>query len=239
MLKEVPLTLFTTEQLIPFSDRVVKLTTPPMDAILAKRLERVDGANKVLTISYKKGTKSHFTPILSIKDADRDDGYKCIKFGVLSASNSLNPVKRAAGKRVLEVLKKHNTTLYNLSYVSQSSEMKSLKLDLEEYKDDIATIGLTEDYEAMKTAMEDFEKVYKEKTEVESAEDTPNTREAKRLLIKELILLFRQVQILEEDEELGIDTLVTKYNELISNTLKVIRAQQTRKENNSESKDSE
>ncbi|MGB3467062.1 MAG: DUF6261 family protein [Cyclobacteriaceae bacterium] len=228
MIIEFPISSMESDDLITTSDRLFNVTSEAHRTILANRLQPLKGASDDLAKALNKNNKSGYTPLLVEADKDRDDAYRCMKFGVLSATYNKDETIRAAGKRLLTVLKSHNTTLYNLSYVSQTAEMKSLKLDLDEMTDDLATVGLATEFQDMKDTMVAFEILHTAKTKEKSNSNLPLVAESKQQLSRQLILLLRQVEILEEDKVEGIEALVNDYNETISTIMSAVRARKTR-----------
>ena len=202
MLVEFPVTSMESEDLITTNERLFKVTSDPFSTMLSNRFLKTNAASENLAKALNKNNKSGYTPRLASADNVRDDGYRCIKFAVLSATFNQDPAIKAAGKRLLTVLKSHNTTLYSLGYVSQTADMKSLKLDLDEMTKDLPLVTVS-----------------------------------KQELSRQLIMLLRQVQIMEDDEVEGIDELVNNYNETITTIMSAVKARKTREQNTSSTDD--
>ena len=138
---------------------------------------------------------------------------------------------REAGDDLLDIIKRHNSTLYDMSYVAQSAEMKSLRAELEENRATVKQASVQPLLAEMTEAMDRFDTLYQEKLDAESGKSLPLVRETRRELAKQLGLLLNQVEILQEDEEEGVDVMIGKFNDIITDTMTTVRARQTRQEN--------
>ena len=234
MLNDISVSIMVPEELTVFSDRVTAVTGPPFDVILGKRITSITLGSRNLTNAINRDKKSPFTPVLAKWDNRRDNSFRSYNFAVLSAVFNNTPEISKAGKKIQEVIIRHDPSLYRLGYVAQSAKMKSLTQELDELTADMESANVMEQYTAMKDDMAAFNEVLKQKDEAESGMKVPGKEESKKELSRQIILLMRQVQILIEDQEDGIESLVEKYNEVISSTMAQVRARITREENNSD-----
>ncbi|MGB3466527.1 MAG: DUF6261 family protein [Cyclobacteriaceae bacterium] len=233
MLNELSVSSLIPEELVTLSDRLVTATTPPYDAVLAKRTEKVKMFSGFLTDAINRKKTSEFTAVLAQTDHERDNAFRSFNFAVLSAVyNNVTEISKA-GNILREVIKRHNPSLYRLGYVAQTTEMKSLKQELDKLSEVLTNAGVKSQYDQMTASMAAFNQVFKEKTEAESGPKKPGLGESRKKLSEKIILLLRQIQIFIEDEEDGIESLVDKYNEVISSTMALAKARKTRGNNNS------
>ena len=234
MLQDLSVSSMISEELTTFSDQVIAVTVPPFDAILTNRINKVKMYSAFLANAINRDKKSEFTPLLAKRDNERDNAFRSFNFAVLSAVFNNNPEINTAGKKIQEVIKRHDPSLYRLGYVAQTAEMKSLKLELDKSPEAIEAANVKSQYDSMKDSMVAFDLVNKQKTEAESGEKAPGIGASKKQLSRYIILLFKQIQILEEDEEEGIETLVKNYNKVINSTMALVKARKTRDDNKSD-----
>ena len=231
MLTKLPITLLTSGELLTTADRLISAIEKPLTTVLKTRIDKAREASGQLAKALNKDRSSDFTPKLSEADQQRDNAYRSLRYAILSASYRPDEKLKSAAVELLDILKRHHSTLYDLGYIAQSAEMKSLRSELEQNKTTLEQAALQPLMTEMTEAMESFDSLYQEKLDVESGTNLPLVSETRAALAKQLNLLFGHLEIMLEDEQEGIAELVEKFNEVISDTMTTVRARQTRLEN--------
>lgn len=231
MLTKLPITLLTSGELVTTADRLISAIDAPLATVLKTRIDKVREASGQLAKALNKDRSSDYTPKLSEADQRRDDAYRSFRHAILSASYRPDEELRAAAGELLDILKRHHSTLYDLGYVAQSTEMKSLRTELEQNKAAVKQAAVQPLLVEMTEAMEHFDALYQEKLDVESGINLPLVSETRTTLAKQLNLMFSHIEIMLEDEHEEVDSLVEKFNSVITDTMTTVRARQTRLEN--------
>ena len=232
MLKNFSVSNHTSEELIFVGNQFNRVTQGPVRAGLEVRLTKVGLWTESLTQAINQTQASDFTPLLALADNRRDNAYRALKFCVLSAMYRESEAMRLAAETIESILKRHNTKLYELGYVAQTTEMDSITLDLDKVTDEIATIGMTEIYEEMKEAMTNFSFLYDARQQAQAKNKMPLVSESKKELSRQMIQLLRQVSIFYDDDPEAMKPLIDVYNEIITEVTAKARARQTRNKNN-------
>ena len=97
MLKNIPITLLTSSELVATADRIVSAIDEPLAGVFQNRIKKIKEASTQLTMALNKDRSSDYTPMLAEADQQRDDAYLALKHGVLSAT--YRPGWSAAGSR--------------------------------------------------------------------------------------------------------------------------------------------
>ncbi len=231
MLRTLPLSRLTTNELVITADRIVSAIDEPLTAVFETRTKKIGEASGQLLTALNADRSSDYTARLADADQQRDDAFRSLRHGILSVTLRADAALRAAGHELLDILRRHNSRLYSLSYVAQSAEMKSLLKELEENRTAVKRAALQALLAEMKEAMDRFDTLYQEKVDAESGKNLPVVKENREKLARQLSLLLDHVAILLDDEEDGVATLVEKLNDIITDTVTVLRARQTRQEN--------
>ena len=231
MLIELSVSNLIPQEMITCCDQIVTASMSSTDPVLGRRIEALTMYSDLMTDAIKRGKKSEFTPVLSQMDELRDNGFKSFFHGVMSAVFSSNVEISAAGKKLKEIIERHDTAIHRLGYMAQTAEMKSLKQEIDKTPELVDKALVDRQYEEMKESMAAFDLVRSQKTESEDKEKAPGITICKKLLGRQLNLFFYQVSLMVEDKVEGVDSLVNKYNEIISSTMAIARARQTRQQN--------
>lgn len=231
MLTKLPITLLTSSELVTTADRLISAIDETLATVLKIRIDKAREASGQLAKALNKDRSSDYTPKLAEADQQRDDAFRALRYGILSASYRPDENIKSSAGELLDIFKRHNTTLYDLGYVAQSTEMKSLRSDLEQNRAALKKAAVQPLMTEMTEAMEHFDALYQEKLDVESGINLPLVSETRTALAKQLNLLFGHVEIMLEDEQEGVTSLVEKFNEVITDTMTTVRARQTRSEN--------
>ncbi len=145
--------------------------------------------------------------------------------------------EQTAYKQLWAVIEKVGTRLYDEGYIEQSGRLKTLfqEMDKEDKKTAMATLGITQRYEKLKTAQQNFKEVYNERLEEDAQKNYPTiskSRAALSPLVKDLIPVLRYIaRTADTDTDLSWVALINEQTDTIKAQ---IAARKTRKENGEE-----
>lgn len=144
------------------------------DPALTKFKEKLSAVNNNLTLALNQEKKSKFTGILETLDDKRDNNFRCLKGHAEADTFNEDGIISAAADRIVRILENHGLRLYALSYEKESSALHSLFIDLDTdvMQADLATLGLTDKYIALKNAQTTFSAAYLERSADASTKDT-------------------------------------------------------------------
>lgn len=227
MIKQLSHSALTSEELVKTAERLIQaVTDPTLKDILERRIEKTrDAANK-LSEALNESLSSVHASRVQQADVQRDDAFQAFKYGVLSASYRSEPKIKGAGETLVEIVRKHGFSLYNLGYIAQSEAMRNLMDDLSSMKNQISASGVADLLGEMVNANEVFNEIYHEKLDKEISRETPQLVVRKAELSKQVTLFLNHAELLEEDREKGVKTLVEKLNEVIVEVMHEARTRQ-------------
>lgn len=227
MIKQLSHSALTSEELIKTAERLIQaVTDPTLKDTLERRIEKTrDAANK-LSEALNESLSSVHASRVQQADVQRDDAFQAFKYGVLSASYRSEPKIKGAGETLVEIVRKHGFSLYNLGYIAQSEAMRNLMDDLSSMKNQISASGVADLLGEMVNANEVFNEIYHEKLDKEISRETPQLVVRKAELSKQVTLFLNHAELLEEDREKGVKTLVEKLNEVIVEVMHEARTRQ-------------
>ena len=227
MIKQLSHSALTSEELVKTAERLIQaVTDPTLKDTLERRIEKTrDAANK-LSEALNESLSSVHASRVQQADVQRDDAFQAFKYGVLSASYRSEPKIKGAGETLVEIVRKHGFSLYNLGYIAQSEAMRNLMDDLSTMKGHITASGVADLLGEMVNANEVFNEIYHEKLDQEISRETPQLVVRKAELSKQVTLFLNHAELLEEDREKGVNTLVDKLNEVIVEVMHEARTRQ-------------
>ncbi|MEQ8904499.1 DUF6261 family protein [Ekhidna sp.] len=227
MLKQFSHSLLTSEELVVIAERLIQaVSTSGLKDTLGNRIKKTTDASSVLSDTLNKGLSNVHASRVQQADLLRDDAFQAFKYGVLSASYRTETSIKQAGEKLVEVVRKRGFSLYNLGYIAQSEAMRSLVEDLERCADEISHAGVADLLEEMLNAHESFDKIYHEKTTENTKNEPPQVVVWKTELSKQITLFLNHVELLEEDKEEGVETLVDKLNIIITDMMQEAKERQ-------------
>ncbi|GAB4231506.1 MAG: hypothetical protein Tsb0034_03900 [Ekhidna sp.] len=227
MLKQLSHSLLTSEELVKTAERLIQAVSKPTHKdILKKRIEKTREASNLLSDALNESLSNVHASRVQQADLQRDDAFQAFKYGVLSASYRPDGPVKMAGEALVEIVRKHGFSLYNLGYIAQSEAMRNLMSDLSSRKHEISNSGVADLLEEMVSANEHFNEIYHEKLDEGIGRETPQLVVRKAELSKQLTLFFHHVELLEEDKEAGIPELIETLNEIITEVMKQARGRQ-------------
>ncbi len=220
MLKQFSHSLLTSEELVVLAERLIQtVNSSPLKSTLENRIKKTTDASNVLSEALNESLSNVYASRVQQADLVRDDAFQAFKYGVLSASYRTEPGIKKAGEKLVEIVRKRGFSLYNLGYIAQSEAMRSLVEDLNKCSAEISHAGVADLLEEMLNAHEQFNQVYHEKISDGSTSETPQVVVWKTELSKQITLFLNHVELLDEDKEEGIESLVDKLNNIITDMM--------------------
>lgn len=227
MLKQFSHSSLTSEELVVIAERLMQVVnTTSLKDTLENRIKKTTDASNVLSESLNESLSNVYASRVQQADLIRDDAFQAFKYGVLSASYRTEPSIKAAGEKLVEIVRKRGFSLYNLGYIAQSEAMRSLVEDLNKCAQEISRAGVADLLEEMLNAHDQFNEVYHEKINEGSQSETPQVVVWKTELSKQITLFLNHVELLEEDQEDGVEKLVDKLNTIITDMMKQAKDRQ-------------
>ena len=227
MLKQLSHSLLTSEELVKTAERLIQCgKNSSLKEVLDKRIKKTAEASNQLSEALDESLTNIYASRVQQADLLRDDAFQAFKYGVLSASYRSEPAVKMAGETLVEIVRKHGFSLYNLGYIAQSEAMKSLMGELSKCMSEISSSGVADLFEEMINANDHFNEVYHEKLDDEAGKETPQIVVGKREVSKQITLFLNYVELLEDDREKGIKDLVDELNQIITDIMEEARGRQ-------------
>ena len=130
--------------------------------------------------TYKQENQSEISTKLLELDARRDQAIVCLRMISEGYARHPQPALAAAGAQVLECINKYGTRLYSLNYSAETTVLNNIARDLQASPDctkAIQDMHLEDVVKEMNKANQEFEKVFIQRLEETSREETQSTRE--------------------------------------------------------------
>lgn len=227
MLKQLSHSLLTSEELIKTAERLIlSVSNSSLKEKLARRIKKTTEASGILSEALNESLSNVYAARVQQADLVRDDAFQAFKYGVLSASYRQEKVVKEAGESLVEVVRKHGFSLYDLSYIAQSEAMKNLMMELNNRSYEISHSGVADLLAEMASANEEFNQIYHEKLQENPGKETPHIVVSKSELSHQITLFLNHVELLEEDKEQGVKDLVQSVNWVIDEAMKAARERQ-------------
>jgi hypothetical protein len=221
-------------RLITAIEAIVAINT----GIVAKALSFLKDWNQKFVMAVNRSQKNGYTDILKEKDKRRDDAFRAMRDVVLGNARSLDAAKRKAAKRLLEIFKRNNWTLYMDGYQDESAEINQLISELEN-PDSLAaikTLNITDLYEDVKTSQKEFEDAFYSKANETTKEDFAIITEIRPKLMSSLADLLDRIgsDAKFADNGNGYKELVNTINNILTETDTIAKSRITRGNGNDE-----
>jgi hypothetical protein len=199
---------------------------------VAKVLPILIEFNKKFVLAVNRSQKNAFTDILKAKDKRRDDAFRSIRDVVLGYARCLNDIKRTAAKRLLEIFKRNNWTLYIDGYQEESAELNQLISEMEnkESQDSIKTLNINDLYDDIKSTQKDFEDAFYSKANETTKEDYAIITEIRPKLMSNLTDLLQRIgsDAKFADDGNGYKELLNTINNILTETDTIAKSRITR-----------
>lgn len=215
-LKYIALSTLTPQESLIFSHQLVAHTIAPFDILMAPRINVILQHIDLLARAIESSRKREFAGLLAFTDGQRENGWMSFKHAVLSAMYSNDEQVSTAGEQLQEILMQYHSESGQLGYIEQTKVLHRLKEKLDGMPELLSAASVGSQYEDMVAAMHAFDQVFEEKTKVEEMIQSNYTVDKSiSELCKQVNALLKDVQLLIESGEEGIEKLVQAYNTVI------------------------
>ncbi len=148
------------------------------DGVLRAATERVEKQMKLTQQMLADSPAVDITSALAEADQQRDDGFMALRDTIAACLRRLNPDIRRSAERLFPVFGRNDAQLHVLPYGEQTEAMNRLFADLEidQFKKDIDTLGVTEALQELKEAQAHFVYVYEVSLSPDSKDEEDDIR---------------------------------------------------------------
>jgi hypothetical protein len=229
--------MIPSDQLLTFGKSVTdvfKTFDPTKDPyVLALFVAGAKDAYTEYVTAYERDEKDPYTVLINASDKIRDRGFFGYRFYLESCTFSENAEEAAAANRLLDIVIKHG---WGAAYMGFKKETSALIKMITETKDfnmaDVTLINATSRYNLLVTRQADFEKVYNDSI-TRNPSSLPLLTHARPKLENALRTLLNIVDChySQNQNDVVLTGYVNAINQIITHTMAVARATQTREEN--------
>lgn len=240
-MKNFPFSILNSNELYTASNRIVNASKGSLgsDPFTSTLCLHIGQGNSDLAKGLGKSLNSEFTPVLLVRDQERDDDFIGLRDYVSSCSHSKNPIQAAAGRSIMSIFDNVGRSIYYLGYNEETAKLNTLfeALETSSAQQAIKTIGATERFEELKNSQEEFEKTYQSKIETESAINYPLVKDAKVRITKYLKTLLYYIDTNSDLDGAIFGAAKEAINQIITDTIAIAHSRATRIENAEDKED--
>jgi len=240
-MKNFPFSILNSNELYTASTRIVDaskgaLSSDPYTSTLCLHIGQ---GNSDLAKALGKAFNSEFTPVLLVRNQERDDGFICLRDYASSCSHGKNSIQAAAGRSISVIFDNVGNSVANLGYAKETAKLNTLieALETPSAQQALATIGATERFEELKSSQDEFEKTYQIKIKTESDINYPLVKDAKLRITKYLKTLLYYIDTNSDLDGVLFGTAKEAINQIITDTVTIARSRATRIENAEDKED--
>jgi len=234
-MKDIAFSTLNSNELYTASTRIVDASKAALgsDQYVSTLCTRIGQGNSDLAKALGKALNSEFTPVLLVRDQERDDAFISLRDFSSSCSHCKNPEQVAAGRLILSIFDNVGNSVYNLGYAMETAKLKTLieALGTPSAKQALQTIGATERFEELKSSQDEFEKTYLNKVETEASVNYPLVKDAKDRITKYLKALLFYIDTNSDLEDVPFGATKEVINQIITDTAAIAHSRATRIEN--------
>jgi len=237
----MPFSILNSNELYTASTRIVDASKATLgsDPYASTLCLHIGLGNNDLAKAFGKALNSEFTPVLLVRDKERDDDFISLRDYASSCSHGKNPEQVAAGRSILSIFDNVGNSVYYLGYAAETAKMKTLieALETSSARHALETIGATERFEELKHSQDEFEKTYQGKIETESAINYPLVKDSKYRIKKYLKTLLYYIDTNSDLDGAIFGAAKEAINQIITDTVAIARSRATRIENTEDMED--
>ncbi len=229
--------LLTTSELTTACSRLTLIWTPlfsdqPLQLAIANAA--VGHSNAIIKAASRQNASS-FTESLKEDDSERDSSFTTLRDFILTwmTNPTATPAQKSAAARLQTIFQHHGTTINRLGYNNQTGKMNELIEDLlgTTSTADLAALGLSHLFTAMKNAQAAFEATMADKAATEGGLELPTISENRPPLQRYLNALLDNIAIWQEIASTPeLETAIGQIDEVITQITTPALARRTRKE---------
>ena len=177
-------------------------------------------------------TGSELTDHIREADEQRDKSYMAFRTGLAFRELGNDPTQSAAASNLLQLLRRRDYSLQNLSDRDQTVELNALLDDLSESsaQNDLSTVGLTAEFETLRRTQQEFVDLIDQRAAEEASRQLPQLRIVRGLLREDLTVAVASLTFAERRDPGTFTSLVEAVSEHIIEVVANARARRTRSE---------
>ena len=195
-------------------------------------VEEVNSHIKEMNSVRNRQTGSELTDNIRIADERRDKAYLALRTGLeyRELSNDVNHA--TAAENLLQLLRRRDYSLHNLSDREQTVELNALLDDLSSSSavNDLSTVGLATESEKMRLAQQAYVDLVDQRAAEQASRQLPSLRLVRRFLRDDLTTAVVSLNFAERRQPEEFTTLVESVSEHIVEVVANARARRTRHE---------
>jgi Family of unknown function (DUF6261) len=235
MISSLNWSLFPSDEFFTFCKRSLVIVEPlrPLAPTLAPFIDRAINSNANFQAALERETKNPVTLQLASKDLLCDSSFMAFRLYVEAASYRTSESWRTAAAKILEVIRKHGWTAYNLGYKAQAAAETNIVSEIRsKCSAEMETIMANDWFEEFVAAFDEFETAFNQSITAAPV-GQPTIFETRPELVKNLKALFSMISLLNSNDDAiaEFDTVEAALNELITTSLASVKAADTRAEN--------
>ena len=234
-MKNMPFSILYSNELYTASTRIVEASKAALgsDPYASTLCLHIALGNDDLAKALGKSLNSVFTPVLLVRDQERDDAFISLRDYASSCSHSKNPKEVAAGRSITAIFDNVGISVYYLGYAQETAKLKTLieAFGTSSAQQALETIGATERFEELKSSQDEFEKTYQSKIETESAINYPLVKDSKLRITKYLKTLLFYIDTNSDLDNTVFGAAKEAINQIITDTVAIAHSRATRIEN--------
>ena len=177
-------------------------------------------------------TGSELTEDIRQADERRDKAYLAFRTGLEFRELSDDPSVASAATDLMQLLRRRDYSMQNLSDREQTDELNALLEDLSERspQDDLSTVGLSSEAETLRQMQQRFVELVDQRATEEASRQLPSLRTVRRLLREDLSATAVSLNFVERQDPGLFTSLVEAVSEHITEVAANARARRTRGE---------
>ena len=234
-MKNMPFSTLNSNELYTASNRIVDASKAALgkDQYVSTLCLRIGQGNSDLAKALGKALNSEFTPVLLVRDKERDDAFISLRDFASSCSHSKDPKQATAGRSIQAIFDNVGNSVYYLGYAQETAKLKTLieALETSSAQQALETIGAIERFNELKSSQDEFEKTYQSKIETESAINYPLVKDSKYRIKKYLKTLLYYIDTNSDLDGVLFGAAKEAINQIITDTVAIAHSRATRIEN--------
>jgi len=240
-MKNLPFSILNSNELYTASTRIVDASEGSLgsDPYASTLCLHIGQGNSDLAKAMGKALYSEFTPVLLVRDQERDDGFISLRDYASSCSHGKNSIQAAAGRSISAIFDNVGNSVSNLGYAKETAKLKTLieALETPAAQQALKTIGATERFEELKSSQDEFEKTYQIKIKTESDINYPLVKDSKSRITKYLKTLLYYIDTNSDLDGAIFGAAKEAINQIITDTVAIAHSRATRIENAEDKED--
>ena len=235
-MKSIPIYILNIEECYALNERLLNVFKADLvkEVFVSKLLPNLVEINADLSAIIANTGSSDLTKQLADKDRARDAAFVGFRDYCKAFSNSSDPVKSAAARKLMALIRKIGWSLQRQGYTEQTASVEVLNEALAEpgsYAQAATDINAETWLRDLHETNAAFEAIVKQKNESIAHDDVPLIADCKRRMVKYLKPLLNYLKLMAELKPKTYADTVNRISEEIEYVMPGAKARRTRREN--------